>query len=293
LGTGGPGGSEQAAYEEALFGSALSGDEGADPGCAAAGRATLDAALAALGSLPYSLEQLEADAAAHPAWVASIQAWSACMAEKGYSASSPEDLIAAQRAALALSSGDAARSQAERERAAAAADFACRQTTLDPALEQVAADLAPAFVERNRTQLAALIPLPEEAAEADLGTGDVQITLRWYSTVDLDLSVADPSGDSIDFGHKVSASGGELDRDANWPCDTGTSTPVENVFWPPGGAPAGHYRVTVTYRGGCGAPGPQPFELLIRLDGEVRAGGPPDHRHRGPLTYEFDYGGSR
>ena len=68
----------------------------------------------------------------------------------------------------------------KRERAAAAADFACRASTLDPALEQVAADLAPAFVDRNRTQLEALIPSPGgPPADQGLGTGDVQVTLRW------------------------------------------------------------------------------------------------------------------
>lgn len=293
LGAGGPGGSDRATYEEALFGSALAGADGAGAGCAAAGRAALDGALAALDSLPYSIGQLEADAAAHPAWVAALGEWSACMAERGYPAGSPEELIAAQAAALATASGDAARALADHEREVAAADFACREATLDPALEEVAAALAPVFVERNRPQLAALIPPPDGAGSEDLGTGDVQVTLRWYSTVDLDLSVVDPPGDLIDFGNPASASGGELDHDANFPCESATAAPVENVFWPPGGAPAGRYQVTVFYRTGCGDPGPQAFELVVRLDGEIVQDIRQTLEPGVPLAFEFDYRGDQ
>jgi len=201
LGDGGPAGLDQGGYEQALYGGTLSGAGDAAPGgCAAVGRAALDDALASLGSLPYSLEQLQADASTHPAWLAALGQWSACMAERGFSAASPGDLIVAQTAALALASGDAARAVAEREREAAAADFACRESTLDPALGRVAADLAPIFVNRNRTQLEALIPSPGgPPVDQGLGTGDVQVTLRWGSLVDLDLAVTDPSGASIDY----------------------------------------------------------------------------------------------
>jgi hypothetical protein len=293
LGEGGPGGSNQGGYEQALYGSTLSGSGDAAPGgCAAVGRAALDGALAALDSLPYSIEQLQADAAAHPAWIAALGDWSACMAERGFSASSPDDLIAAQTAALALASGDSARALAEQERVVAADDFACRRATLDPALKEVAADLAPAFIERNRTQLESLIPPPAgPPTQEGLGTGDVQITLRWGSLVDLDLAVTDPSGASIDYTNRLSSSGGQLDRDANYPCPEATAAPVENVFWPPGEAPGGHYVVTVHYRTGCGQDPGEPFELVIRLDGEVIQ----DIRRTidpgSPLTFEFDYGG--
>jgi hypothetical protein len=293
LGEGGPGGTDRAGYEAALYGSPLSGAGDTAPGgCAAVGRAALDGALASLGLLPYSLEQLQADAAAHPAWVAAMGEWSACMAERGFSAASPNDLIAAQTASLALAAGDAARAVAEREREAAAADYACRESTLDPALKQVAADLAPVFVDRNRTQLEALILSPGgPPADQGLGTGDVQVTLRWGSLVDLDLAVTDPSGTDIDYANPISATGGQLDRDANYPCSTATTSPVENVFWPPVGAPEGHYVVTVHYRTGCGQDPGQPFELVIRLDGEVVQDISRSIDPASPLTFEFDYGG--
>lgn len=292
LGEGGPGGTNQAGYEEALYGSTLSGAGDAAPGgCVAAGRAALDAALASLGSMPYPIERLQADAVAHPAWVAGLEDWSVCMAERGFSTASPNDLIAAQAAALALASGEAARAVGDQERAAAIADFACRESNLDPALDEVAADLAPVFVSRNRVQLEALLPSSgEPPADQGLGTGDVQVTLRWGSLVDLDLAVTDPSGASIDYANPLSSSGGQLDRDANYPCSGATTGPVENIYWPPAGAPQGHYVVSVHYRTGCGQDPGEPFELVIRLDGEIV-----QELHRtidpaSPLTFEFDYG---
>lgn len=270
LGTGGPATDETDAYEAALYGTGLAAEEPGG-GCAAAGRAALDQALAALDSLPYSIGQLEADALAHPAYVAALGEWSACMAARGYQAASPDEMVAAQAAALAnATSADEARSLADYEWQVAAADFACRTGTIDRAMAEVAADLAPAFVTANQRQLETLIPRPAgEGEEEGLGTGDVQVTLRWSSAVDLDLSVTDPSGLRVSFSQPSIASGGQLDRDANYPCSSATTSPVENVFWPPGGAPAGTYRFTVTYRTGCGTEPAQGYELTIRFGGEV------------------------
>ncbi|HSQ36974.1 MAG TPA: hypothetical protein VLS92_03670 [Acidimicrobiia bacterium] len=107
------------------------------------------------------------------------------------------------------------------------------------------------------------------AQSEDLSTGDVQATLRWSSPADLDLSVTDPAGDTVSFTNRTVASGGQLDVDANYPCSTATASPVENVFWPPGGAPRGSYRVTVTYRTGCGTEPAQSYELTVLFGGEV------------------------
>jgi hypothetical protein len=310
LGVGGPAGGDMAGYEAALYGTLLDDAAVGAAGCAAAGKAALDRTLAALDAMPYPLTQLEADAAAHPAWVAGLGAWSACMAQQGYTAASPEELITAQQAALAVASAEEAKALAESERQMAAADFACRRDTLEPALAQVAADLAPQFVEANRDQLALLIPPPGSTPGTTggtsattsttgittttvvLGTGDVQVTLRWSSTVDLDLGVTDPRGDRIDYSTDFSPSGGALDVDANYPCSDGTNTPVENVFWPPGGAPAGSYEVEVAYRGTCGTPGPQDFELIIRLDGEIAQDINQTVVYGQPLTFQFSYGGN-
>jgi hypothetical protein len=78
----------------------------------------------------------------------------------------------------------------------------------------------------------------------ELGTGDVQVTLQWDSAADLDLAVTDPAGDEVSFSSRSIPSGGQLDVDSNIGCDPEGS--IENVFWPPGQAPAGTYTVTVT-----------------------------------------------
>jgi hypothetical protein len=122
---------------------------------------------------------------------------------------------------------------------------------------------------------AALVPHWGSAAKAaggesdDLGGGDVQVTLRWSSLADLDLSVTDPAGDMVSFANPSVLSGGQLDRDANFPCSTATTSAVENVFWPPGGAPYGSYRVSVTYRTGCATDPAQSYQLTVLFGGEV------------------------
>jgi Ca-activated chloride channel family protein len=76
-------------------------------------------------------------------------------------------------------------------------------------------------------------------------SGDVRISLLWNNTNDLDLHVIDPSGEHIYYGHKRSRSLGELDVDMN--VSSFTTKPVENVYWPLGQAPSGHYRVRVVF----------------------------------------------
>ncbi len=289
LGDGGPQPTSRGAYEQALYGSSLAGaPDGA--GCAAVGLQQLDASLAALASMPYSIDQLEADVLSHPASVAALGAWSGCMAMRGYQVESPLDLIREQTRRLATVRGDEARGLAAEERAIAADDRECRRSTLDKALAEVAADLAPVFVDRNRAVLQTLIPPTTGApAAGDLGTGDVQVTLRWSSSIDLDLQVVDPTGAEIDFSTRTSPSGGELDRDANYPCGTVSEAPVENVFWPTGGAPQGSYRVVVVYRTSCGDLGAQPFDLVVRLQGRVALQEAMEIDPGSSNTFEFEF----
>lgn len=123
--------------------------------------------------------------------------------------------------------------------------------------------------------------------EPELGTGDVQVTLRWGSTADLDLAVIDPAGSRIDFTTPTSPSGGELDVDSNAACSSATTSPVENVFWPPGQSPEGEYTVIVSYWAECGdATGPQSYELSVLMNGvsiEPTAAG---------VSYRTDPGGA-
>lgn len=111
-------------------------------------------------------------------------------------------------------------------------------------------------------------------SEPELGTGDVQLTLRWDSDADLDLSVTEPGGGfEIAFPQeqRTSPSGGSLDVDSNVDCvnDGG----VENIFWPENGAPTGTYTIGVTgyelfnvdTNTDCGSGG---FTLTIRVAGQ-------------------------
>ena len=60
---------------------------------------------------------------------------------------------------------------------------------------------------------------------------DVRVSLSWFNYDDLDLSVSQPTGQSISFRNRTSlATGGQLDVDMNAGCGT-TRTPVENIFW--------------------------------------------------------------
>jgi hypothetical protein len=104
--------------------------------------------------------------------------------------------------------------------------------------------------------------------EPVLGTGDIQFTLRWSSTADLDLAVLDPNGEEINFDVRTSSSGGQLDVDSNAMCEGTATNPVENIFWPVGQSPDGVYKVAVRYYSECpGGAGPQAFTLTALIGG--------------------------
>lgn len=83
--------------------------------------------------------------------------------------------------------------------------------------------------------------------EASAKGGDIQISLSWNNYNDLDLHCIDPKGVEISFRNTISiATHGELDVDRNARAPF-TRTPVENIYWPEGGAPPGLYQVFVVY----------------------------------------------
>ncbi|HWA17310.1 MAG TPA: hypothetical protein VG817_12815 [Gemmatimonadales bacterium] len=91
-----------------------------------------------------------------------------------------------------------------------------------------------------------------------VGTGDIQVSVAWDDTSDVDLHVIDPSGEEINFSHRTSASGGKLDLDGNPACarnqvgNTAAFVSNENVVWPTGTAPSGNYKVILDYWSSCG-----------------------------------------
>ncbi len=119
-------------------------------------------------------------------------------------------------------------------------------------------------------------PLPDQPfttvdAPNQLGTGDVQVTLNWDGANDLDLHVIDPAGEEIYYFQTTSASHGQLDIDANRDCNTQMNKPVENVFWSPGQAPTGEYKIAVNYYKNCdSSPLATPFTIDVLIDGKTQ-----------------------
>jgi hypothetical protein len=113
--------------------------------------------------------------------------------------------------------------------------------------------VAPSDLVETPPGVAAAVNVPEAAAlERRLGEvsargGDIQISLSWHNYNDLDLHCLDSAGEEIFFGHRLSLrTGGVLDVDQNAGPPYNMS-PVENIYWPFGGAPSGLYRISVVY----------------------------------------------
>eukprot|EP01126_Amoeba_proteus_P053072 TRINITY_DN6453_c0_g1_i11.p1 TRINITY_DN6453_c0_g1~~TRINITY_DN6453_c0_g1_i11.p1 ORF type:complete len:273 (-),score=71.72 TRINITY_DN6453_c0_g1_i11:883-1701(-) len=135
--------------------------------------------------------------------------------------------------------------------------------------------------------------IADRLKKAGAKTGDVAISLAWDHHVDLDLHVFTPRGQEIYYGSKHSSCGGELDVD-----DRGGPRPVENIYWPVGGAPLGHYKVVVhnfSYMGNEADGTRIPFRLRVKYGDEVKlfedslsqAG------NIGRVICEFDYTGKK
>jgi subtilisin family serine protease len=77
-------------------------------------------------------------------------------------------------------------------------------------------------------------------------TGDVQILLSWNNYNDLDLICTDPQGATVWYKNTRTPSGGQLQIDMNREYPD-SRTPIENIFWQPGGAPNGTYNVYLLY----------------------------------------------
>ncbi len=93
-------------------------------------------------------------------------------------------------------------------------------------------------------------PVPTAQAMSDrliaagASGGDLQVSLAWNGANDLDLHVAMPCGKELSFRDEHDC-GGRLDVDAN--SRRIVDDPVENAFWPAGGAEAGNYVVSVEH----------------------------------------------
>jgi len=115
-----------------------------------------------------------------------------------------------------------------------------------------------------------------------VGTGDVQVSLTWDVDSDVDLHVVDPSGEEIYYGNPSSASGGQLDLDSNAGC-TLDHKRAENITWPVGHAPNGHYTVLVDYWDACSQTASH-YVVTVNRKGQAPA------TFQGPLSGPGDRG---
>jgi hypothetical protein len=172
-----------------------------------------------------------------------------------------------------------------------------------PSLIATPADPAPPPLPRKLPDPAPP-PLPNEFRErlerAGGKSGDVQVSLIWYNVNDLDLHVIDPNGERIYYKNPRSRSGGELDVDANAGTRDAsgrpaglTREPVENIYWPTGGAPAGRYQVFVNhFAHRPEAPNQTRFKVNVlhegkrhEFEGDIRNNGSTDNFR---TIYEFE-----
>lgn len=116
--------------------------------------------------------------------------------------------------------------------------------------------------------------LDERLREAKAGTGDVQISIAWNNVNDIDLVVfvhdVRDGRELSRIWHKARSDrfGGLLDIDQNREGQPLTATPVENIFWPGGRAPAGRYTVVVHHYKNHGAADPTRVQVRILSDGK-------------------------
>lgn len=125
------------------------------------------------------------------------------------------------------------------------------------------------YFHEQATNVVMFYPATERPTVENLGTGDVQLTLRWSSFNDLDLHCIDPNGQHIFFGNRQVPSGGRLDVDMNEGSPPWQSQGIENIYWPFRGAPQGEYRVLVHHYRRNGGPDNAPFRLRILHRGQV------------------------
>lgn len=104
--------------------------------------------------------------------------------------------------------------------------------------------------------------------DTSLGTGDVQATLIWHSSADIDLYVQDPYGDTVSYQSDSVPSGGRLDRDNQ--CANFEMGRPENIFWPENGAPSGTYKVWVNYYSDCNDVGPVAWTVRTLVKGQTK-----------------------
>ena len=117
-------------------------------------------------------------------------------------------------------------------------------------------------------------PTPQPSPQPQPHSGDVQIKLEWGTIDDIDLQCIFSDGevlDTCDFKHENGVKGGILDVDSNSDSNYATTSPVENIYWPEGKAPKGHYEVSIGfYSQRDSTQGLKPFKIYMKYGNEEK-----------------------
>lgn len=100
-------------------------------------------------------------------------------------------------------------------------------------------------------------------------TNQVQISLMWDNSNNLDLHCIDPIGHRICINSPKSASGGELDVEMN-SRPPYSIQPVENIYWPAFSAPNGTYIVEVVHAAKHASVEITRYTVVIKLNGQSK-----------------------
>ena len=115
--------------------------------------------------------------------------------------------------------------------------------------------------------------VPSALTELALPDGDIEVTLLWGTSADLQLLVRDPIGGSVFDDIPFGGSGGILQEAGNVNCVPAASgAPVSYIYWPPGRMRPGTYEVEVWYQNPCTElPAALDFTLVIEALGRTVA----------------------
>lgn len=112
--------------------------------------------------------------------------------------------------------------------------------------------------------------VPAEPLPTDTNS-TLQITLRWETIDDLDLSIVDPAGNNLSVFEPTTETGGTFEAEANELCSDATDTPVESAAWEGEQTPIGQYTITVDLFFYCqDTPVPIPFIVDVQTGAGVQ-----------------------
>ena len=125
----------------------------------------------------------------------------------------------------------------------------------------------------NCDETEVVIPKPDTNDNPSIppvpSTGDVQFLLKWNNYNDLDLSCIDPSNTQIYYGNRESSTHGILEIDMNVG-NNRSREPIENIYWPEGGAPVGQYKVYLSYYKKQDVVDDTPYSVKIKYGSTVK-----------------------